>query len=82
MHLNGTSLVDKPLKERRKILHEVVTEIPNRIQLSQGKLIVKGESHKLEEMMSNVMKQGLEGLVMKGVDGVYEPGKLCYVMLY
>lgn len=76
MYLNGTSLVDKPLKERRKILHKVVTEIPNRIQLSQGKLIVKGESHKLEEMMSNVMKQGLEGLVMKGVEGVYEPGTL------
>ncbi|KAI6651763.1 hypothetical protein LOD99_5010 [Oopsacas minuta] len=75
MYLNGTSLVEKSLKERRKILHKVVTEIPNRIQLSQGKLIVKGEKHKLEEMMSNVMKQGLEGLVMKGVEGVYEPGK-------
>ena len=76
MYLNGTSLVNKSLKERRKILHKVVTEIPNRIQLSQGKLIMKGESHKLEEMMSNVMKQGLEGLVMKGVEGVYEPGNL------
>ena len=66
--------MDRPLKERRKILHKSVTEIPNRIQLSQGKLVMNGEKHKLEEMMSNVIKQGLEGLVMKGVDSVYEPG--------
>ena len=74
MYMNEESLVNRPLKERRKILHKVVTEIPNHIQLSQGKLVVPGDKHKLEGMMSNVMKQGLEGLVMKGVDGVYEPG--------
>ena len=36
--LNGKSLVNKPIKKRREILSESITEIPNRVMLSEMKV--------------------------------------------
>ena len=33
--LNGKSLVNQPIKKRRDILSESITEIPNRVVLSE-----------------------------------------------
>ncbi|KAI0232597.1 hypothetical protein LSAT2_017077 [Lamellibrachia satsuma] len=74
LHYNGESLMNKPLKERRKILHKNMVEIPNRIMFSEMQHITR-ESDGLADLMMKVFREGLEGLVLKDINGVYEPGK-------
>lgn len=73
LYLDGENLTKKPLDERRKILMKVLKPIKNRIQLSESKLLTTKDE--LLKMVSYVLKQGLEGLVLKKSDGIYEPNK-------
>lgn len=73
IYFNGISLMDKPLCERRKFLHDNMVEVPNRILFSEMKHVTRGAD--LAEMITCVIREGLEGLVLKDVKGHYEPGK-------
>ncbi|KAL3995433.1 DNA ligase I ATP-dependent (dnl1) family protein [Acanthocheilonema viteae] len=63
------------LRERRKFLEENMKEIPNRVLLSNCHLLKKGENDKLEMLIWKAIDEGLEGLVLKDLDAIYEPGK-------
>ncbi len=73
VHINGKDLMNTPLAERRRLLEQHMKEIPGRIMLSEQKLFK--EPKKLRELMMDVIDQGLEGLVIKDTQSVYEPGK-------
>ncbi|XP_072037011.1 DNA ligase 3-like [Amphiura filiformis] len=73
LHFNGENLMDKTMKERRKILERNLTPIPNRVMFSEMQVITKPED--LSSMIVEVIREGLEGLVLKDVKSVYEPGK-------
>jgi DNA ligase 3 len=70
---NGEDLTQKTMKERRKFLEDNLTEIKNHVQLSEYKLLKT--KNELVEMTKDVLKKGLEGLVLKGLNTIYEPGK-------
>lgn len=72
LHYNGENLMKKPIKERRKVLKKVMVEIPNHIMFSEMTHVT--EEHDLVGLMMKVFKEGLEGLVLKDVNGIYEPG--------
>ncbi|XP_069917167.1 DNA ligase 3 isoform X2 [Oryctolagus cuniculus] len=73
IYFNDVSLMDRPLCERRKLLHDNMVEIPNRIMFSEMKRVTKASD--LADMINRVIREGLEGLVLKDVKGTYEPGK-------
>ncbi|KAJ7393415.1 DNA ligase 3 [Desmophyllum pertusum] len=73
LQFNDENLMKTSMKERRQVLEKNVTVIPNKIMLSETNFL-KTEKE-LSKLMSRAMKEGLEGLVMKDVNGVYEPGK-------
>ncbi|XP_037664758.1 DNA ligase 3 isoform X3 [Choloepus didactylus] len=73
IYFNDVSLMDRPLHERRKFLHDNMVEIPNRIMFSEMKQVTKASD--LADMINRVIREGLEGLVLKDVKGTYEPGK-------
>ncbi|KAM9441494.1 DNA ligase 3 [Clarias gariepinus] len=73
IYFNGVSLMDKPLCERRKFLHDNMVEVPNRILFSEMKHVTRAAD--LAEMITRVIREGLEGLVLKDIKGMYEPGK-------
>lgn len=73
IYYNGQSLLQKPIKERRRILKENMKEMPNHIVFSEAEEI--HDSKALEKMMTRVFKEGLEGLVLKDLMSIYEPGK-------
>uniref|UniRef100_A0A672M2E3 DNA ligase 3-like n=1 Tax=Sinocyclocheilus grahami TaxID=75366 RepID=A0A672M2E3_SINGR len=73
IYFNGVSLMDKPLCERRKFLHDNMKEVPNRILFSEMKHVTRAAD--LAEMITRVIREGLEGLVLKDIKGYYEPGK-------
>ncbi|XP_004684961.1 PREDICTED: DNA ligase 3 [Condylura cristata] len=73
IYFNDVSLMDRSLCERRKFLHDNMVEIPNRIMFSEMKQVTKASD--LADMINRVIREGLEGLVLKDVKGTYEPGK-------
>ncbi|NXO92380.1 DNLI3 ligase, partial [Certhia brachydactyla] len=87
IYFNNISLMDRPLCERRKFLHDNMVEIPNRILFSEMKHVTKASD--LADMITRVIREGLEGLVLKDLkardlsegalpsfaQGNYEPGK-------
>ncbi|XP_015736110.1 DNA ligase 3 isoform X1 [Coturnix japonica] len=73
IYFNDVSLMDRPLRERRKFLHDNMVEIPNRILFSEMKHVTKASD--LADMITRVIREGLEGLVLKDIKGNYEPGK-------
>lgn len=68
LHLDGRSLIDLPLVERRRLLEELTVAGPSwRVSpahVGAGK-----------EMLETARQHGLEGLVAKRLDSNYEPGK-------
>ncbi|KAM3601077.1 uncharacterized protein V6R79_007367 [Siganus canaliculatus] len=73
IYFNGVSLMERPLCERRKFLHDNMVEVKNRILFSEMKHVTRAGD--LAEMITRVIREGLEGLVLKDVKGSYEPGK-------
>uniref|UniRef100_A0A8C1CW78 DNA ligase n=1 Tax=Cyprinus carpio carpio TaxID=630221 RepID=A0A8C1CW78_CYPCA len=65
IYFNGLSLMDKPLCERRKFLHDNMVEVPNRILFSEMKHVTRAAD--LAEMITRVIREGLEGLVLKDI---------------
>jgi DNA ligase D-like protein (predicted ligase)/DNA ligase D-like protein (predicted polymerase)/DNA ligase D-like protein (predicted 3'-phosphoesterase) len=66
--LDGRDLTGEPLTERRKILHEVVTQGgPIAFALS-----VDGNGKEFFQAAKNL---GIEGIIGKKLDSVYEPGR-------
>lgn len=82
LYVDGRTLLDLPLEERREILKQVVRFIPNRIMLSEMRL-VKGTPEErtaiLTRHLSHAIAYGLEGLVVKDVKSRYEPGSRHWV---
>ncbi|XP_077970657.1 DNA ligase 3-like isoform X1 [Styela clava] len=73
LHFNGENLMKRPIRERRKLLSDNINEIKNRVMLSEMQFVNKPED--LKSMIVRVIKDGLEGLVLKDVKSIYEPGK-------
>ncbi|KAK5858262.1 hypothetical protein PBY51_002415 [Eleginops maclovinus] len=73
IYFNGVSLMERPLCERRKFLHDNMVEVPNRILFSEMKHVTRAGD--LADMITRVIREGLEGLVLKDLKGMYEPGK-------
>uniref|UniRef100_A0A4X2LDR8 DNA ligase n=1 Tax=Vombatus ursinus TaxID=29139 RepID=A0A4X2LDR8_VOMUR len=71
IYFNDVSLMDRPLCERRKFLHDNMVEIPNRILFSEMKHVTKASD--LADMINRVIREGLEGLVLKDVK---DPSKI------
>ena len=73
MFYNGQNLMNKPIRDRRKMLQEVMVEVGNNVKFSEAQLVNK--KSQLCEMIQSALNKGLEGLVLKDLKSTYEPGK-------
>eukprot|EP00727_Mastigamoeba_balamuthi_P002230 m51a1_g12003 putative dna ligase 3 (895) ;mRNA; f:142-3815 len=71
LYLEGESLMDQPITRRRELLESSVAVIPNRVELSEMQVV--REEDDLCAMLTRVIREQLEGLVVKSLDSVYEP---------
>ncbi|KKU61333.1 MAG: putative DNA ligase [Microgenomates group bacterium GW2011_GWD1_47_13] len=72
MYLNGKSLIQLPLSERRKILARVI----KRGQvLEVDDYIETDDPNQLREFHKQQLSLGLEGVLVKQIDGEYMPGR-------
>jgi len=70
--LNGESLLDRPLFERRKLLLKVVGEGET---LVVDDYMVTDSADELREYHRKQLELGLEGAMVKQYDGIYQPGR-------
>lgn len=73
LFFNGEDLTQKPMKERRKFLEDNLTVIKHHVQLSEYQFLKT--KNELVDMTKQALEKGLEGLVLKGLNTIYEPGK-------
>jgi len=71
MYLNGKSLMDTPLRERMKKLAEVIEG--DEVLIEQPGEFVK-DVDRLNELFQDALTKGLEGLITKRPDSLYEAG--------
>lgn len=71
LYADGKSLIDTPLLERRKVMTELIKGDDILIP-SPGVLLQKAED--LQIMLDDAFSKGLEGVVVKKVDSLYEAG--------
>jgi bifunctional non-homologous end joining protein LigD len=69
LYLNGKDLCNEPLSARRKLLAEVLEKAPGNIRLSEG---LQGSK---EDLLRVAQEFGLEGLVAKRLNSLYESGR-------
>ncbi len=71
MYLNGKSLMDTPLKERIKLLQSSIKG--DEILLPQPGEMVE-DPKRVEELFQDALTKGLEGLIVKRPESLYEAG--------
>jgi len=71
LYKDGQSLIDKPLKERIKILKETVKEDDT---LIPSKTFLLSDPKELATLLEDAISKGLEGVVIKKTDSLYEAG--------
>jgi bifunctional non-homologous end joining protein LigD len=69
LHLNGEDLRNRKLRERRELLEKLLSDPPAHIRFSST---LEGTP---EQLVPIIRQQGLEGIVAKKKDSVYERGK-------
>lgn len=71
MYLNGKSLIDKPLRERVKLLEEIING--DKVLIAQPGEFVK-DVERLKNLFQDALSKGLEGVITKRPDSLYEAG--------
>ena len=74
---NGESypLNDVILSDRKKIMNKVITPVPKKIEIVNGK-----ETNSIDEIMiefNKALSRAEEGIVIKKVDSIYKPDERC-----
>jgi DNA ligase-1 len=76
MYLNGKSLLDQSLKERRKQMMEHFLPVEGKFQYAVSLDFVEdGDTTALEQFLDNAVKGQCEGLMVKTMEDVYEPSR-------
>lgn len=73
VYLEGKLLFGKTLKERRGTLEEIIKVIPGKFQLSEQ--LVTKDLKEAEKFYKKVLEGGEEGLIVKNLDALYQPGR-------
>jgi len=78
LYVDGTSLLEKTHDERRKKLEKILPKRMRDDEMASLKIIEEREittAHQLEDYFEDNITHGLEGLVVKKHEAVYQPGK-------
>jgi len=75
LYLDGESLLDKPLFERREILKKTITGTG---PLVVDEIFVTENANELSRFHKDKLAEGLEGVMVKKYDGAYTPGRQAF----
>ena len=72
MYLNGESLLDRPLVERRELLR---SSVENDISIRVDTQVVTKDIEEINRIYTEALKGGHEGIMIKNPNSPYSPGK-------
>ncbi len=72
LYYNGKSLIKEPFETRTKLIREIIKETPYKIVSS--KQIITDDLNKAEEFYEKALKNNQEGVMMKNLSTIYQPG--------
>ncbi len=73
VYLDGEQLFGKTFRERRKLLEGVISEENGKFQLS--KPLLTKDIHEAEKFYQDALYAGQEGVMVKNLDALYQPGR-------
>lgn len=73
LYLDGKSLIDMPHDKRRHLLLKIANGAPEIVHVDAERQI--NTIQELQDYFAEVISAGLEGLVVKKPDAIYQPGK-------
>jgi len=73
LYYNGKSQIDEPYEKRAKLVREIVKNQPYKIISS--KRIITDDEEKAEKFFHQALKDHQEGVMMKSLQAVYQPGR-------
>ncbi len=73
LYYEGKSMLNEPFKERTKIVKKIIKKHPYKIIYS--KQIITGDEKKAKEFYKQALKDNQEGIMMKNLDAIYQPGR-------
>ena len=76
--LNGKSLMNEPLEKRREVISKIIK--PGKV-IEISKNLVTNDSEKLAEFFEESKEKGLEGLVVKKPEAIYQAGARAYTWI-
>ncbi len=72
LYYNGKSLINEPFRKRTELVRKIIHDTPYKIIPS--KQIITDDEKKAEEFFKKALKDRQEGVMMKSLDSVYQPG--------
>ena len=72
LYLNGKDLTHKPYEERRKVLEKLIGESKDTILIAERQVF--SDAGELKKFFMEQIEHGLEGIMTKRLDGVYQAG--------
>lgn len=73
LYYEGKSYLDTTLKERRALLEKIIKEKLGIIKLTS--VLVTSDLNEAKKFYHDALSNGLEGIMMKNLDSLYEPGR-------
>ncbi|MDO8528549.1 MAG: ATP-dependent DNA ligase [Nanoarchaeota archaeon] len=73
LYFNGKSQIDEPFEKRAKLVREIVKSQPYKIISS--KMIITDDETKAEKFYKNALNDQQEGIMMKSLNAIYQPGR-------
>ena len=72
LYLNGKNVADKPYRERRKLLSEIIHKEGRVVRLAEERVLHKADE--IKKFFDEAVSEGLEGLMLKKLDSPYVAG--------
>lgn len=73
LYHNGKSFLDEPFEKRSELLRKVIH--PEKYKIVCSKQIITDDEKEAERFYKSALKENQEGIMMKNLNSVYQPGK-------
>lgn len=73
LYYNGKSLLNEPFRKRTELIRKIIENHPYKI--IHSKQIITDDEKKTEEFYRQALKDNQEGIMMKNLDAIYNPGR-------
>ncbi|RLG12730.1 DNA ligase [Candidatus Pacearchaeota archaeon] len=73
LYYNGKSMIDTPFKKRTELVRKIIKK--HAYKIIPSKQIITSDEKKAEKFYKQALKDNQEGVMMKNLNSIYQPGK-------